>query len=304
MFKRVEKHVWAFDAEWVPDAATGRALYGLPPDMPEREVFEEMWRRNGASDDNPRPFLKLAICRVVSIAMVMRSRGAGGAITLDLRSQPKDPANADDCDERSIISKFLVSVGHRKPQLVGFNSSGSDLPIFVQRGIANGIVARDFAQRPEKPWDGVDYFYRHSDYNVDLMSTVSGWGGRGPKLNELAVACGIPGKIDSFGGPRVAEAWLDGDIARIVRYNEHDALTTYLVWLRTAHFAGHLPTAAYEQEQLQLRSLLDDRAQSAENGHLAKYIQEWDRLRALLDSSESAPAPESQAAIAQSAEAR
>lgn len=266
--------------------------------MPEGEVFAQMWQRNGATDDNPRPYLKLAICRVVSIAMVMRSRGANGAIALDLRSQPRNPANATECDERSILSKFLVAVGQRKPQLVGFNSSKADLPLLVQRGIARGIAAPAFSRRPDKPWEGKDYFDSRSDGNVDLMSAVSGWGGPRPKLSEIAVACGIPGKIDSFDGPRVADAWLDGDIARIVRYNEHDALTTYLLWLRTAHFAGFVSESGYGQEQAQLRSLLDERAQSAKNSHLAKYVQEWDRLRALLEGSEAGPVSENEAAVA------
>jgi len=39
------------------------------------------------------------------------------------------------------------------------------------------------------------------------------------------------GKMD-VDGEEVAFLWLDGKLNEIVAYNEFDALTTYLVWLR------------------------------------------------------------------------
>ena len=285
MFKSVKDDLWAFDAEWVPDPDAGRVLYGLPADLSDREAVEEMWRRNGATEDDPRPFLKLSICRVVSIAAVMRHHRGDGRIELDLRSQPRNPNNADDCAEATILSRFLTSVGRRGPQLVGFNSIGSDLPILIQRGIVKGVRAAEFCKRPNKPWEGRDYFARDSEWNVDLMSAVGGWGKAQPSLVEIAMLSGIPGKLGDFHGGSVAETWLDGDMKRIVRYNEHDALTTYLVWLRYARFAGFLDADEYRSEQNLLRSLLQRRAESAQNEHLADYLREWDRLQALTGTS-------------------
>ena len=281
MFKSVKDDVWAFDAEWVPDPDAGRALYGLPSEAPDREVVEEMWRRNGATEDDPRPLLKLSMCRVVSIAVVMRHRRGDGRIELQVRSQPKNPASPADCRESSILSRFLASVGRRKPQLVGFNSRGSDLPIMVQRGIIKGIRAAAFCKRPERPWEGADYFSRASEWNIDLMAAIGSWGKGTPSLEEISVLSGIPGKIGRFHGGSVAEAWLDGNVKRIVQYNEHDALTTYLVWLRIAHFAGHVSDGEYGQEQNQLRSLLTERAKSSRNAHLADYLNDWARLQEL-----------------------
>lgn len=279
MFKNIKERVWAFDAEWVPDPTTGRALYNLAADMPDRDVIHEMWQRNGATDENPQPFLKLVMCRVVSIAMVSRSRDRMNRIRLVLHSLPKVANGETRSDEASILKVFLDSVGKYRPQLVGFNSKGSDLRIFVQRGIVQGIVADMFCDRPSKPWDGADYFaQRGSDWNIDLMRAVGGFGRATPSLNELAVASGIPGKIDGFDGGSVVEAWLEGDIGRIVRYNECDALTTYLVWLRVAHFAGLVDGRGYREERSQLRNLLEEKAQSPANGHLARFLQEWDRL--------------------------
>ena len=68
----------------------------------------------------------------------------------------------------------------------------------------------------------------------------------------------------------------------IVAYNEFDALTTYLVWLRVAHFGGHFTDQEYEVEQRLVRELI---LSEMENGkmHLKKYLEEWDRLKARIE---------------------
>ncbi len=279
MFKTVQNEVWAYDAEWVPDANAGRVLYDLPAETPEADVIREMWARNGATEEAPRPFLKLVLCRVVSIAFVRRKSDRYGNITLDLRSQPKRPAKLDDCDEADILSNFFNSVGRKRPQLVGFNSAGSDLPIFIQRGIIHGIQAPDFCKRPDKPWEGVDYFAKGSEWNVDLMQAVGSWGKAQPSLNELARQSGIPCKIGGLDGSSTVDSWLAGDVDGIVQYNEQDALTTYLLWLRMACFAGRLTGQQFQDEQKLLRKMIEERTGSPGNEHLVEYLEEWDRLR-------------------------
>ena len=74
MFKTVAKDVWAFDVEWVPDADAGRRLHQFPQDIEEAEVFEAMWKAGGASEEEPMPYLKTVLCRVVSIAAVVRKK--------------------------------------------------------------------------------------------------------------------------------------------------------------------------------------------------------------------------------------
>lgn len=282
MFKEVKDEVWAFDAEWVPDPQAGRLLYDLPADLPDNEVMEEMWRRNGATEEQPRPYLKTVLCRVVSIAMVMRIRDPRtGQTKLYLRSRPKDTTLFEDCQETAILQPFLNAFAQREPQLVGYNSSSADLPILIQRAIVNGVRAEAFCRRPDKPWEGRDYFARSNDWHVDLMRVVSQQWKSAPNLNQLATLSGIPGKL-GFGGSDVPEAWLQGDIERIVKYNEHDALTTYLLWLRTANFAGLISAEDYRSEQDQLRSMLVAKSAEPGNEHLREYTEEWDRLRARM----------------------
>jgi len=127
MFKSVFDKVWAFDCEWVPDPAAGRVLYKLPADLSDRDVLVRMWQQAGASDDDPMPFLKTIVCRVVSIAAVTRQRRRDGSVQLHLLSLPRDASDAAQTAEAHVIGTFLDAIGEHKPQLVGFNSINADL---------------------------------------------------------------------------------------------------------------------------------------------------------------------------------
>ena len=274
MIRSVPAHVWAFDLEWAPDVASGRRAYNLPPDMPDDKVYAAMWAAGGATADEPRPYLKTMLCRVVSMAVVIRKVDPDDRVSLTLFSLPTGGPMA----ERDLISRFLRGIGEAnpKPQLVGFNSREADLPILIQRGIAQGVSAPGFAHRPEKRWEGYDYFDRYNDGHIDLKDIISGWGKATPKLHEFAAACGIPGKIDTS-GDNVIDLWLAGDVRAIVEYNEFDALTTYLLWLRTAHFAGHFSDAAHAAEVERVRDLLRKRIADGQ-AHLARYVAKWEGL--------------------------
>jgi predicted PolB exonuclease-like 3'-5' exonuclease len=281
LIRGVEERVWAFDLEWVPDPLAGRLLHGLPDSTPDAAVLAEMWRAGGATDEDPTPFLKTAVCRIVSIAVVeRRARARGEEPTLNLLSLPRDPKSEEEAREANVIGTFLGALGKNRPQLVGYNSHDSDLKILIQRALILGVQATEFARRPEKPWLGVDYFARGSDSNVDLKEIVGGWGKAVPSLHEIAVQSGIPGKLDVDGND-VARLWLDGRLDEILAYNEMDALTTYLVWLRLAHFAGHFTTLEYADEEAHVRALVE-REMASGKKYLARYLEAWDRLRAAV----------------------
>lgn len=281
MIRGVEERVWAFDLEWVPDPLAGRLLHGLADSTPDAAVLAEMWRAGGATDEDPTPFLKTAVCRIVSIAVVeRRAHGRDEAPTLNLLSLPRDPKSAEEAREANVIGTFLNALGRNRPQLVGYNSHDSDLKILIQRALVLGVQATEFARRPDKPWLGVDYFARGSESNIDLKEIVGGWGKAVPSLHEIAVQSGIPGKLDVDGND-VARMWLEGRLDEILAYNEMDALTTYLVWLRLAHFAGHFTTPEYAAEEAHVRALIE-REIAAGKRHLARYLEAWDRLRAAV----------------------
>lgn len=280
MLRTIKRRVWAFDVEWVPDPVAGRVLYDLPDSVTDpRAILETMWREGGASEENPRPFLKTVSCRIVSIAVVERRLRADGGVALSLLSLPRNPSSPDEARESHIVDTFLRAVGDHHPQLVGYNSLGSDLKILVQRAVVLGLDAPRFCERPDRPWEGVDYFARDGEWSVDLMELLGGRGRALPSLHEVATLSGIPGKLD-VEGRQVAELWLDGELERIVAYNQCDALTTYLLWLRVAHFAGRFSTAEYGEEQRRVRELLVTEGKPPGRAHLERYRAEWERLAA------------------------
>ena len=278
MFKTVHHTVWAFDSEWVPDADTGRRVHGLTADWTDEAVVEEMYRRGGATEEDPRPYLKTVLCRLVSISAVARTAEEGGAVRLQLHSLPPttDP-DAPDAAEAEIVRRFLEGVGRAKPQMVGYNSGSADLRILLQRAVVHGVRAAAFAERPDKPWEGVDYF-AGGDWHADLIEVLGGWGRGRPSLHEMASACGIPGKF-SGAGEEVLDLWQRGELGAIIAYNEFDALTTYLLWLRVAHFGGFFDGDEYQEEQGRVRTLLERESSRHERAHLAEFLEEWDRVR-------------------------
>ncbi len=268
-----------FDLEWVPDAAGSKRLFDLPEETTELEAMQQLWEHSPQYDaeKNPRPFLKYMFSRVVSIAFLSRKpvfRDGEPVIEFSLNSLPKLPLESDDVDEAAIIERFLYILGERRPQLVGYNSAESDLQVLVQRGIINEITAPAFNERPNKPWEGPDYFdSRNSEAHLDLLKKFSG-GAMTPRLDEFAKLCGFPGKID-VKGDQVTDLWLARDLTKIVEYNQIDTLNTYLVWLRVVYFVGLLTEEAYFMELEQFREFLETEIEKPEKAFLSDFIDKW-----------------------------
>lgn len=287
MLKTLADNVFSFDVEWIPDPKSGEILHltepSSGPDDQARAAFEALWSAARKETDPAgfQPYLKTILCRIVSLAGILREGLPGGRASLKLVSLPVDPSDPIKSTEKVILSSFMNAVGRRKPQLVGYNSAQADVPIIVQRAIVHGLPGAGFSERPAKPWEGVDYFdARNSEYNIDLADAMGQFRDR-PSLHQAATLSGIPGKID-VSGDSVAEMWLTGKLDEIVAYNEFDAFTTHLLWARVAHFSGLLTSDQYDAEQDLVRSLLQS---EIENGkvHLKKFVAEWERLQSITD---------------------
>ena len=272
MIKHVASEVWAFDCEWVPDLLAGRLLYHLPDDLPSTEVLNIMWEQGGATPENPQPFLRTLLCRVVSVATVIRRTLRNGDVQLYLQTLPENPDDPAQ-DETYILRRFLSDgVATRNPQLVGFNSRNADLRILTQRAIVNRLSLKSLCARLDaKPWESTD---------VDLMECVSGFGkAYSASLNELATLSGIPGKMGTTGDD-VCGLWYSGQSRKIVEYNAFDALTTYLVWLRLAFFSGCFTEDEHIIEQRRVVRLVNDLiAKSPDNAYLHAYLDAWRDLK-------------------------
>lgn len=267
-----------FDLEWVPDANAAQRMYDLPADITELEAMQHLWERtSGFSDTCPRPFVKYLYSRIVSAAFLSRSvvwRDGVKCIEFKLNSLPRLPLVEERPNEANIIERFLYFIGEREPNLVGYNSSESDLQVLIQRALIHEISAEKFCLRPPKPWEGRDYFYRYSEEHLDLLKLFSN-GQMKPRLNEIARLCGFPGKLD-VNGEQVVDLWLAGDVEQIVQYNQIDVLNTYLVWLRVVHFCGKLGDEDYETETAMFREFVETEAGKAGNEHLVKFAEKWD----------------------------
>ena len=272
MITNICDEVWAFDCEWVPDLQAGRLLYRLPDDLPSQEVLRIMWEQGGATPENPTPFLRTLLCRVVSVATVIRRAHKSGEVQLFLQALPENPDDPAQ-DETYILKRFLADgVSARSPQLVGFNSRNADLRILTQRAIVAGLSLKSLCARLDaKPWESRD---------IDLMDLVSGFGkSYAVSLHEIATLSGIPGKLDTT-GEDVCGLWHSGHRKEIVQYNCFDALTTYLVWLRLAYFSGCFSAAEHIVEQQRVKRLLEERLQKPENAFLRVYLDAWRDLKA------------------------
>ena len=87
MFKTVNKDVWVFDVEWIPDPKAARRLFELPQDTPNIDVLKKIQEEGGADEENPMPF-KPSICMIVSIAAFIRTEKGNGNVALSLTSLP------------------------------------------------------------------------------------------------------------------------------------------------------------------------------------------------------------------------
>ena len=268
-----------YDLEWVPDAVGSKRLFDLPDETTEIEAMQRLWEHSPKfhPETDPRPFLKYMFSRVVSIAFLSRKavfRDGEPVIEFSLNSLPKLPIESDDIDESAIIERFLYIVGDRRPQLVGYNSAESDLQVLVQRGMINEISSPAFNERPNKPWEGPDYFdSRNSEAHLDLLKKFSG-GAMQPRLDEFAKLCGFPGKID-VKGDQVTDLWLARDFTKIIEYNQIDTLNTYLVWLRMVYFAGQLTEESYFSEVEQFREFLEIEMGKPEKAFLNEFVDRW-----------------------------
>ncbi len=275
---QVPELVLFFDMEWVPDANGARRLFELPFETPELEAMQRLWQasRDFHPESNPRPFLKYMFSRVVSIAFLSRKPVfIDGERTLEfgLFSLPEQPVE-EMPEEAPLIERFLYILGKRCPQLVGYNSAASDIQVLIQRGMINEVAAEKFCERPDKPWEGNDYFKRwDNEDHLDMLKLFSGSSGMTPRLDEFAKLCGFPGKID-VKGDQVTDLWLDGNITKIVEYNQVDVLNTYLLWLRLVLFCGKINEEDYIEEQTAFRSFLESEAQNGK-AFIADFLAKW-----------------------------
>lgn len=218
-----------FDIETVPDAELGRRWLELDSSRSDGEVrikMQEARREETGQSD----FLKPPFHQVVAISAALIDED--GAI------RRMGPLGDLHDDEAMLIREFFRVIEELQPRLVGWNSSGFDIPALLYRALRHGIPTPAF-YRIGEPYHGYRKRFDEESH-LDLMDVLSGYGASSRvSLHEMALMLGIPGKMDVDGG-QVMDLFEAGRRERIRQYCSHDVLTTSLIFMHYAYHRGWL----------------------------------------------------------------
>ncbi len=209
-----------FDTETIPDIPALRHLQNANPELTDDEVIAA-----AQTDDRP---VKPGLQCIVAVA------GAWIAPNGTLR-QLRALGDPGWSETELVRETFrIISEGH--PQLVGWNTSGFDLPVLVYRAMVHQIAAPGFYQFGE-PYHGYRKRFDEESH-IDLMDILSFYGASPRlKLDEMATVLGIPGKL-GIDGSQVWPLYQVGELEAIRTYCTSDVLTTALVYGRYALHRG------------------------------------------------------------------
>ncbi|APV50655.1 3'-5' exonuclease [Betaproteobacteria bacterium GR16-43] len=239
--------ILVFDIETVPDVAGLRKLWELADTVSDDAVVDlvSQRRRQATGSD----FLPTHLQRIVAISCVLRA----GAETLRVWSvgTPED-------GERELVKRFFEGVDKYVPTLVSWNGSSFDLPVLHYRALFHGVQASAYwdlgEENKEFKWN--NYISRWHLRHTDLMDVLAGYQNRAwAPLNEIAVLCGLPGKL-GMDGSQVWPAYKRGELDAIRNYCETDVANTYLLYLRFQHMRGAMGPEAYEREVALFKTFL------------------------------------------------
>jgi predicted PolB exonuclease-like 3'-5' exonuclease len=116
-----------------------------------------------------------------------------------------------------------------------------------------------------------NYLSRFHTRHTDLMDVLAGYVNRAwAPLDEVAVLCGLPGKL-GMDGSKVYGAWKAGEIEAIRNYCETDVANTYALYQRFQLIRGALTPEAYAKEVQLLRDFI-----AAQDGpHWKQFAAAW-----------------------------
>jgi predicted PolB exonuclease-like 3'-5' exonuclease len=117
-------------------------------------------------------------------------------------------------DEKPLLMAFFNDLDkYHSETLVGHNIIGFDIGFLRKRAVSLGVKlpGAHMMPRDPKPWD------------KKIQDTMIMWAGSGKtvSLDDLCDILGIDGK-DGFDGSMVAEAWKNGEHAKIAEYCRDD----------------------------------------------------------------------------------
>jgi len=180
-----------------------------------------------------------------------------------------------DATEEQLLRGFWSRFEKERPRVVTWNGRGFDVPVLVQRAFMYGIPAAFWHQAGDR-WTG----YRNRyvvESHCDLMDALADHGAsKALKLEEGAVALGLPGKIGGHGS-EVRHMVAAGDIAGVRAYCESDVLNLFVMYVRWALITGRTDAAGHNGA---LQSMIDYlSAERATRPHLGEFLDQWRSAR-------------------------
>lgn len=244
-----------FDIETVPDIEALARWRHLPPET-DPDTVMDAWREARPDAVMPKPPFQ----RVVAIA--------GALIGEDGQLETLKAMGEADDDEPALIRRFFSYVERAHPRLVGWNSSGFDMPCLLYRALRHGLDLGPFYRQR-------NYRYRYNeDLHLDLMDLLSGYGATTRvALDEMAAVLSVPGKL-GVDGQDVWPLFRDGRTDVIRAYCETDVLTTTLIFARYAAHRGILDPARHAA----LLASIDDFLGRATALHFVEFREVWEAL--------------------------
>ena len=101
-----------------------------------------MWEKGGADKENPMPYLKITIFRVISIAAVVRSEKGNGEVALSLTALPHGAANPEHTSE-------VRKLAHRS------SKASTEIGVLVQTSLESINSGRNLVKDGELGMDEI-----------------------------------------------------------------------------------------------------------------------------------------------------
>jgi len=176
-----------------------------------------------------------------------------------------------DWDEQRLLEKYWQYFAESAPRVVTWNGKGFDLPVLRARAMMYGISADSWYQRGTK-WDSYTQRFA-TDWHCDLMEQLSDYKACATmKLDEMATALGLPGKIGGHGS-EVEAMVRRGEIENVRAYCEADCLNLFALYVRWALLSGRTDPGGHNAS---LESLVDclERERDSHT-HFGEFLDGW-----------------------------
>jgi 3'-5' exonuclease len=176
-----------------------------------------------------------------------------------------------DWEEKRIIKKFWSYFSGCQARVATWNGKGFDLPVLRVRAMMHGISAGTWYMSGTK-WDS--YTQRFApDWHCDLMEQLSDYKACAVmKLDDIAVALGLPGKIGGHGSE--VEAMVErGEIDKVRAYCECDCLNLFVLYVRWALLTGRTDLEGHNASLESLVRYLE--LERSDRPHLGEFLDRW-----------------------------